>query len=80
MSVSANQATAQRSALGELIARLQNVKFGDDVQDPRRFKMKNPILANLIQNLVMSSRQHKIFLCRASFQNYLKRNVLWMIV
>ncbi len=53
MSVSANQATAQRSALGELIARLQNVKFGDDVQDPRRFKMKNPILANLIQNLVM---------------------------
>lgn len=36
-----------------LFARLRAVKFGDDVQDPLRFRMKTQILSNLIQNLVM---------------------------
>ena len=46
--------------IASLFKRLHSIKFGDDVEDPARFRMKQPILASLIRNLVMLSPTYNL--------------------
>lgn len=42
-----------KSLVTIVIEKLQNTKFGDDIQDPARFQMKPKVLTSLIRSLVM---------------------------
>lgn len=50
---SINTASPSKSILTITAEKLRSVKFGDDITDPARFRMKRPVLAGLIRNLVM---------------------------
>lgn len=42
-----------RSLLASVRDKLHSIKFGDDVRDPLKFRMKQPVLASLIHNMAM---------------------------
>ena len=41
------------SSIADVFSKLHAIKFGDDVEDPARFRMKQAVLAGIIRNLVM---------------------------
>ncbi len=53
MSTTLKTSAETRSLLAGISEKLHSVKFGDDVRDPQRFRMKQPVLASLIHNLAM---------------------------
>ena len=53
MAIATQPARSQITSIRDLCALLHSIKFGDEVQDPQRFRMKPQVLTELIQSLAL---------------------------